>query len=164
MTTPEDDAPGAITGSMAPLNWAQGEYINLLADIAAGKVLDIPQAVCARYYACVLTPGPGQVEVDINVSATTQPGQTLYVTGDAGPLGAWNTNLGLPLDAASYPVWRNAINLAAGGAVEYKYYRKNPDGSVTWECYPSSSNCNGNRSLTAPSSGPFPLNDTVSWN
>jgi Starch binding domain len=45
---------------------------------------------------------------------------------DAGALGAWNTNLGLPLDSASYPVWRNASNLAAGGAVQSKYYRKNP--------------------------------------
>jgi glucoamylase len=88
----------------------------------------------------------------------------MYVTGDTGALGNWNTNLGLPLDSASYPVWKNAIDLASGGAVQYKYYRKNPDGSVTWECYPASGNCNGNRSLTAPSSGPFPLNDTVSWN
>ncbi|MBV9287247.1 MAG: hypothetical protein JO288_05395, partial [Hyphomicrobiales bacterium] len=164
VTTPAGAAPGAITGSMEPLNWAQGEYINLLADIAAGKVLDIPQAVCSRYYACVLPPGPGQVEVDINVTAATLWDQSMYVTGDATALGAWNTNLGLPLDAAAYPVWKNAIDLVAGGAVQYKYYRKNRDGSVTWECYPGSGNCNGNRSLTAPPSGPFPLNDTVSWN
>jgi glucoamylase len=164
VTTPAGYAPGAITGSMEPLNWAEGEYINLLADIAAGQVLDIPQAVCSRYYACVLPPAPGQVEVDINVNAATQWGQYMYVTGDAGALGAWNTNLGLPVDSASYPVWKNAINLAVGSAVQYKYYRKNPDGSVTWECYPDSSNCTGNRSLTVPSSGPFPLNDTVTWN
>ena len=97
---------------MEPVNWAQGEYINLLADIAAGKVLDIPQAVCSRYYACVLTPARGQIEVDINVNATTQWGQYMYVTGDTGALGNWNTNLGLPVDSASYPVWKNAINLA----------------------------------------------------
>jgi glucoamylase len=164
VTTPAGSAPGAITGSMEPLNWTQGEYITLLADIAAGKVLDIPQAVCSRYYACVLPPAPGQVQVDINVNAATQSGQSMYVTGDAAALGAWNTSLGLPLDSADYPVWKNAIHLAAGGAVQYKYYRKNPDGSVTWECYPGGGNCNGNRSLTAPSSGPFSLNDTVSWN
>jgi glucoamylase len=164
VTTPAGDSPGAITGSMEPLNWAQGEYITLLADIAAGKVLDIPPAVCSRYHACVLPPPPGQAEVDINVNATTQWGQYMYVTGNTGALGNWNTNLGLPLDPASYPVWKNAINLASGRAVQYKYYRKNPNGSVTWECYPGSGNCNGNRSLTVPSFGPFPLNDTVSWN
>ena len=135
-----------------------------MADIAAGKVLDIPQAVCSRYYACPLTPAPGQVEVDINVTATTQWGQYMYVTGDTAALGSWNPNLGLPVDSASYPVWRNAVNLAAGSTIQYKYYRKNADGSVTWECYPSSSNCSGNRSLAVPSSGPLPVNDTVSWN
>jgi len=161
--TPAGDIPGAITGSMEPLNWAQGEYITLLANIAAGKVLDIPQVVCARYFACVLAPGPGQVEVDINVNAMTQWGQYVYVTGNTEALGNWNTNLGLPVDSASYPIWKNAVNLAAGSVIQYKYYRKNPDGSVTWECYPSSSNCNGNRSLTTPSSGSFIMNDTVSW-
>ncbi|HZZ60945.1 MAG TPA: glycoside hydrolase family 15 protein, partial [Roseiarcus sp.] len=161
---PAGDTSGGVTGSMTPLNWAQGEYITLLADIAASKALDIPQAVCSRYFACVLPPAPGEVEVDINVNAATQWGQTMYVTGDASALGNWNTNLGLPLDSASYPVWKNAINLAVGGAVQYKYYRKNPDGGVTWECYPDSSNCNGNRAIAVPSSGPLSLSDTVSWN
>src|SRR5208283_152190 len=124
--------PGSITGSMEPLNWAQGEYINLLADIAANKVLDIPPAVCSRYHACVLPPGAGQVEVDFNVDAVTQWGQYMYVTGNTSALGAWNTNLALPVDS-SYPVWKNSINLPAGGAIQYKYYRKNSDGSVTWE-------------------------------
>jgi glucoamylase len=164
VTTPAGDAPGAITGSMEPLNWAQGEYITLLADIAAGAVLDIPQAVCARYSACVPAPGPGQVQIDINVNAVAQSGQYLYVTGNTEALGDWTPNLGLPVDSASYPVWKNAINLAAGSVIQYKYYRKNPDGSVTWECYPGGGNCNDNRSLTAPSSGSLNLNDTVSWN
>ena len=151
---------------MAPLNWAQGEYINLMADIAAGKVLDIPEAVCSRYYACHLAPAPGQVEVevDINVTALTQWGQYMYVTGDTAALGSWNPNLGLPANSASYPVWKNAVNLAAGSTIQYKYYRKNADGSVTWECYPDTSNCSRNRSLAVPSSGPLPVNDTVSWN
>ena len=161
---PSGQTPGGITGSMEPLNWAQGEYINLLADIAANKVLDIPPAVCSRYHACVLPPGAGQVEVDFNVDAITQLGQYMYVTGNTGALGNWNTNLGLPVNSSSYPVWKNSINLAAGGAIQYKYYRKNPDGSVTWECYPGNGDCSGNRSLTLPSSGQVPVVDNVSWN
>src|ERR1700677_366831 len=161
---PPGQTPGSITGSMEPLNWAQGEYINLLADIAAGKVLDIPQAVCSRYHACVLPPGPGQVEVDLNVDAITGWGQYMYVTGNTGALGNWNTNLGLPVDSSGYPVWKNSITLAASGAIQYKYYRKTPDGSVTWECYPGNGDCSGNRSLTLPSSGQVPVVDNVSWN
>jgi glucoamylase len=164
VTVPPGDIPGEATGSMAPLNWAQGEYINLLADIAAGKVLDMPQAVCSRYYACPLAPAAGEVEVDINVKATTQWGQYMYLTGDAAALGGWNPNLGLPVDSTSYPVWKNAVSLTAGSTIQYKYYRKNADGSVTWECYPDSNNCSRNRSLAVPSSGPLPVNDTVRWN
>jgi glucoamylase len=164
VTTPAGDTPGTATGSMEPLNWAQGEYITLLADIAAGSVIDIPPAVCSRYYACILQPGSGQVEVNINVNAITQYGQYMYVTGNTAALGNWNTNLGIPVDSATYPVWKNAVNLAAGSSFQYKYYRKNSDGSVTWECYPGNGNCSANRSLILPSSGPVDQNDTVSWN
>jgi glucoamylase len=164
VTTPTDDRPGTITGSMEPLNWAQGEYITLLADVAAGHVIDIPPEVCSRYYACILTPGSGQVEVNINVNASTQYGQYMYVTGNTGTLGNWNTNLGIPVDPSTYPVWKNAVSLAASSSFQYKYYRKNSDGSVTWECYPGNGNCNANRSLIMPSSGTVNLNDTVSWN
>jgi len=40
-----------------------------------------------------------------------------------------------------------------GGVVLYKCYRKNPDGGVAWECYAGGVECNGNRPLTALSSG-----------
>ncbi len=163
VAVPPGQTAGSITGSMEPLNWAQGEYINLLADIAANKVLDIPPAVCSRYHACILPPVAGEVEIDFNVDAVTQWGQYMYVTGNTGALGNWNTNLGLPVDSSSYPVWKNSIDLAAGGAIQYKYYRKNPDGSVTWECYPGNGDCSGNRSLSLPSSGQVPVVDNVSW-
>ena len=89
----------------------------------------------------------------------------MYVTGNIGALGNWNTNLGLPVDSSTYPIWKNAVNLPASSSLQYKYYRKNADGSVTWECYPGLGNCNANRSLTIPSSrGTVTLNDTVSWN
>jgi len=164
VSTPAGRSPGTITGSMGALNWAQGEYITLLADIAAGHVIDIPRAVCSRYYACILTPGSGEVEVDINVDASTQYGQYMYVTGNTGTLGNWNTDLGIPLDSSTYLVWKNAVNLAARSSFQYKYYRKNPDGSVTWECYPGNGNCDASRSLATPSFGTVNLNDMVRWN
>jgi glucoamylase len=104
------------------------------------------------------------VQVNINVEAATQYGQYMYVTGNSETLGNWNTNLGIPVDSSTYPVWKNAINLAASSSFQYRYYRKNSDGSVTWECYPGSGNCNANRSLATPSSGIVNINDTVSWN
>jgi glucoamylase len=112
----------------------------------------------------MLTPGSGQVQVNVNVEAATQYGQYMYVTGNTGTLGNWNTNLGIPVDSSTYPLWKNAINLAASSSFQYKYYRKNSNGSVTWECYPGGGSCNANRPLLTPSSGIVNLNDTVSWN
>jgi glucoamylase len=163
VATPASATPGSITGSMEPLNWAQGEYINLLASIAADYVVDIPPPVCARYYTCVLTPQTGQVRVNVSANVQTQFGQYVYVTGSTAALGNWNTGLGLPLDPSAYPAWQNSVNLSSNSAVQYKYYRKNSDGSVTWECYPGNGNCNGNHSLNTPSSGPVTLNDLVQW-
>jgi glucoamylase len=164
VTTPSGATPGTLTGSMAPLNWATGEYINLLASIAANKVVDIPPEVCSRYANCVVAPGSGQAAVSVNVTASTTPGQYVYVTGNTAALGNWNTNLGLPVDPTSYPGWKNNVNLPGGTAYQYKYYRKNADGSVTWECYPGNGNCGSNRALTTPASGTLTLNDAVSWN
>jgi glucoamylase len=163
VTTPTGVTAGSITGSMEPLNWAQGEYINLLASIAAGQVVDIPPEVCARYFNCAPAPQAGQAQVNANATAQTQFGQYVYVTGNTAALGNWNTGLGLPLDPTSYPVWKNSVNLAAGSTTQYKYYRKNSDGSISWECYPGNGNCNGNRVLVTPSSGTVTTNDTVQW-
>ena len=159
VVTPPPVTVGTPTRSMAPLNWAMGEYISLLASIQAGKVVDIPSIVCARYSNCVLQPAAGQIGVTISVNATTQPGQYMYVTGNTDALGNWNTDLGLPVDSANYPVWNNTVNLPASGSVQYQYYRKNADSSVTWENLPG----NGNRMLNVPPSGSTALNDTVGW-
>lgn len=159
VVTPTGVTVGAPTGSMAPLNWAMGEYISLLASIRAGRVVDIPTIVCARYANCVAPPSNGETGVTFSVNAATQVGQYVYVTGDTAPLGNWNTDLGLPLDPASYPIWKNASNIAAATNVQYKYYRKNSDGSVTWENVAGG----GNRMLNVPASGGAAVNDVVSW-
>jgi glucoamylase len=159
VTTPAPYAPETPTKSIAPLNWAMGEYISLVASIKAGRIVDIPLIVCARYSNCVAAPQANETGVAINVNAATQPGQYMYVSGNADALGNWNTDLGLPVDPASYPIWRNSVNLPSGKSVQYKYYRKNADGTVTWENLAGG----GNRLLAVPASGRVALNDTVGW-
>lgn len=158
-TTPAPYVPGNPTKSIAPLSWAMGEYINLLASIKANKVIDIPQSVCSRYNNCIIPATAGQVQAAVNVTASTTPGQWMYVTGSVSELGSWNTDLGTPVDPASYPVWKNKVNLPASTSISYKYYRKNSDGTVTWENLPN----NGNRTLNTPASGVVTLSDTVAW-
>jgi len=159
-TLPPGYTAGTPTKSMAPLSWAMGEYINLTAAIAQNKIVDIPTAVCGRYDNCLVPMQAGQSRVKFNATASTVVGQYVYVTGNTPELGNWDTGLAIPVDPRAYPVWHNALNLPAGTTVQYKYIRKNADGSVTWENIAGG----GNRSLTTPAAGGvLTVNDTVSW-
>ncbi|MGW7058359.1 carbohydrate-binding module family 20 domain-containing protein [Streptomyces sp. NPDC054904] len=87
------------------------------------------------------------------VTATTVPGQDVYVTGDRAELGNWNPTSALKLDPAAYPVWKLDAALPAGTALAYKYVRKDAAGNVTWES-------GANRTATVPASGKVTLTDT----
>jgi glucoamylase len=160
VTTPAPFVAGTPSKSIAPLSWAMGEYINLMASIAQNKIVDIPQPTCARYSNCVPALAAGESRVRFNATATTTPGQHVYVTGNTAALGNWDTDLAVPVDPRSYPVWFNHVNMAGGSAVQYKYFRRNADGTVTWENLPGG----GNRSVTMPAAGgSITRNDTVAW-
>lgn len=87
------------------------------------------------------------VAVTFNVLKTTTYGQTVKVVGNIAALGNWDTSSAVALSASSYtssnPLWKGAITIPAGQAVQYKYIVVNTDGSVTWEADP-------NRSYTVP--------------
>jgi glucoamylase len=161
--TPAPYVAGTPTKSMAPLSWAMGEYINLMASIANNKIVDMPQAVCGRYSNCLVPMSIGQSRVKFNVTAATVPGQYMYVAGNTAELGAWDTDLAIPVDPRSYtaanPLWFNNVNMTTGTAVQYKYFRKNSDGTVTWE------NLAGNRSFAMPMVDfqSTTRTDTVAW-
>ena len=159
IVTPPPAMPGTPTKSIAPLHWAMGEYISLLASIHAGAVVDIPRITCSRYHTCPVRPAKGQVAIDIRATATVPAGQHLYVTGDADALGNWNTDLGIPADASDDPVWKTVVLLPARKSIHYKYYRKNRDGTVTWESTPDGEN----REFTVPPSGSGTRSDAVRW-
>ncbi|WDZ83414.1 carbohydrate-binding module family 20 domain-containing protein [Micromonospora cathayae] len=95
------------------------------------------------------------VAASFAATASTYYGQNVFVVGNVAALGGWNPANAVPLSSASYPVWRATVNLPPNTAVEYKYLKKNPDGSVTWES-------GGNRSFTTPASGSLTRTDTWS--
>jgi len=95
----------------------------------------------------------GQATVSFGVTATTTWGESIRVVGNVAALGAWNPASGVALSSATYPVWRGAVTLPAGTAVEYTYVRVDGSGNVTWES-------GSNRVATVPSSGTLTLNDT----
>ncbi|GIH73724.1 alpha-amylase [Planobispora longispora] len=99
------------------------------------------------------TVSPGRVAASFNANATTYWGQNVFVVGDAAELGSWNPANAVALSAADYPVWKATVNLPAGRTISYKYIKKNPDGSVTWESDPD-------RSFTTPATGTVTRTDT----
>jgi glucoamylase len=155
--TPAGFNPGQASKSLAPLNWAMGEYINLLASIHAGAPVDRPTVVCARYHHCKAPLNSGEVALRIRVSAASQNGEQLYLGGDSAALGNWNPDLALPLALHRDAQWGNTVNLPADQPLNYKYFRKNRDGSVTWESR------NGNRQVRTPTQGTLQLSEQVNW-
>ncbi|MEV6304454.1 carbohydrate-binding module family 20 domain-containing protein [Actinoplanes sp. NPDC051861] len=99
------------------------------------------------------TTAPATSGATFGVNATTSFGQNIFVTGNQAALGNWAPASAVALSSATYPVWTGTVNLPAGTAFEYKYIRKNTDGSVTWEP-------GANRTATVPSSGRVTLSDT----
>ncbi|MCO5998893.1 carbohydrate-binding module family 20 domain-containing protein [Actinoallomurus rhizosphaericola] len=98
--------------------------------------------------------GTGVVQVTFNEYATTYYGQNVFVVGSIPALGTWAPGSAVALSSAGYPTWSVTVSLPANTTFQYKYLKKNPDGSVTWESDP-------NRSYTTGSGGAATIND--SW-
>ena len=93
------------------------------------------------------------VSVTFAANATTWFGQNVFVVGSIPALGGWNPASAVPMSAATYPVWSATVTLPGSTGFQYKYIKKNPDGSVTWESDP-------NRAFTTGGGGTATLNDT----
>ncbi|RZS87232.1 alpha-amylase [Motilibacter rhizosphaerae] len=96
----------------------------------------------------------GAVSATFAEYATTTYGQGVYVVGSIPALGSWDPSRAVALSSAAYPTWRATVTLPGGTSFEYKYVKKNPDGSVVWES-------GSNRTQTTPASGSASWSD--SW-
>jgi alpha-amylase len=97
--------------------------------------------------------GTGSVRVTFNETATTIWGQNVFVVGSIPTLGSWAPANAVALSSANYPVWSAAVTLPTATTFQYKYLKKNTDGSVTWESDP-------NRTYTTGSGTTATVNDT----
>ncbi|GAB7044790.1 MULTISPECIES: carbohydrate-binding module family 20 domain-containing protein [Catenuloplanes] len=93
------------------------------------------------------TPNPtGNVAVTFNATVTTTWGTNVFVAGNVPALGGWNPASAVPLSSAGYPVWSGTVTLPPNTAIEYKYLKKDANGTVTWES-------GGNRTFTTGAGG-----------
>ncbi|EAW08996.1 starch binding domain protein [Aspergillus clavatus NRRL 1] len=103
----------------------------------------------------------GVVPVTFNVQAPTNYGENIFLVGSISQLGSWSTSSAVPLSATQYtssnPLWTVTVQLPAGATFEYKFIRKQKDGSVIWESNP-------NRSYTTPNGcSSSPATKTDRW-
>jgi glucoamylase len=145
--TPTNNTPGTATGSMRPLSWVMGEYINLMAAMKNGHN-DAPSVVVQRYAS-----DQPQITVSFNVNAPTILGQNVYLVGNHPLLGAWSPQAGVKLSPVSYPVWSVTVSLPASSTFQYKYVKIDQSGNIIWENA-------GNHALTCPASGSVAQSDT----
>jgi glucoamylase len=156
--TPEPFVPGTPTESIAPLGWAMGEYISLLASVRAGAVVDIPRAVCLRYDACAPAPDPGEVRVTLDIEASVGASERPYVTGNTASLGGSNERLGAPAQRIDEGRWRASFEAPIGHVLRFQIRRRNADGSWTPE-----SAGRERRVLTLSAEGPVVLETSAQF-
>jgi len=148
---------------------AAGSYCDVIHGSASGTSCTGPLVtVNSSHNASITVPAQGAVAFDLdstaststgvavtfNENATTSFGQNVFVVGDNALLGAWNTNLSTALSSAGYPLWSTTVWLPKNTAIQYKYIKKNPDGTVTWEG-------SSNRTANTGTGSTLTLND--SW-
>ncbi|KAL4862764.1 hypothetical protein BDV12DRAFT_207023 [Aspergillus spectabilis] len=87
------------------------------------------------------------IPVTFNARVTTSWGENVYLAGSIAQLGSWSPGSAVALSASQYttsnPVWTVTLDIPVGTTFEYKYIKKESDGSVVWESDP-------NRSYTVP--------------
>ncbi|PIA93580.1 Glucoamylase [Cercospora beticola] len=89
--------------------------------------------------ACSAT--PTRTNVLFKETVTTNFGESVFITGGIAELGNWDTNKAVALSAQNYTstnnLWFATVGLPARGGFNYKYIRKQQDGSVRWESDPN---------------------------
>jgi hypothetical protein len=79
-------------------------------------------------------------------SATTVPGQDVYVVGNIPELGEWDPRRAVKMAPTAYPTWSVPVSyLPRGLAIEFKFIKVDGSGNVTWEG-------GSDRSFTVPNS------------
>lgn len=126
--------------STVPASWGETSANKVPSKCAASPVTGTYKAATATFptstAGCI--PATDVVPVTFYLIENTYYGENVYMTGNVSALGNWDTSDGFALDAGLYTetdnLWFGSVELIeAGTAFEYKYYKIEPNGTVTWE-------------------------------
>jgi glucoamylase len=119
---------GRPDGSAAPLTWAQAQLLRLLRDMQAGRLLDQPADVAARYLASApataplsvtapLTVSGGNVPMNLTRPSVTVDASTTTVSGSTAPGATVDVAVtGTPIGATSPTTVITTVTADSGGS------------------------------------------------
>jgi subtilisin family serine protease len=119
----------------------------------AGLAYSVNTAAVTEGLGVTFRPDPDRIAATFNVTAETWWGQQVFVVGNLPELGGWDPARAVALGPGGYPVWSGAVSLPPNAPVEFKYVKKDPDGTVTWEP-------GANRTTVTPPTGTYITHDT----
>ena len=108
---------GQGTGSATPLAWSMAQFVRLAASISAGRDVETPAVVAARYVAAE--------RLTVTVPASTDgTGRTVFLAGTLSALGSglpdWNP-AGIAMTRVDATHWTSVLTGPPGAALQYKY-------------------------------------------
>lgn len=135
----------AARNGVMPASWSESGANSVPAVCVATSATG-PYSTATATATCSAT--PTAVAVTFDEIATTTYGENVFLAGSVPQLGSWNPSNSIALSSANYTsannLWFVTMSLPVGTSFEYKFIRKESDGSVQWESDP-------NRSYTVPS-------------
>lgn len=88
---------------------------------------------CGSNYVTSGEPQAPSCLVTFNVTASTQPGESMEVLGDLPQLGNGDIHQAIALDSSTYPVWTVTVELPPGEEVSYQFFRIDWEGEASWD-------------------------------
>ncbi|KAJ5729558.1 Glucoamylase [Penicillium malachiteum] len=126
--------------STVPASWSEKTANTVPSKCAASPVTGTYKAATATFptstTGCI--PATDVVPITFYLIENTYYGENVYMSGNVSALGNWDTSDGFAFDAGLYTetdnLWFGSVELIeAGTPFEYKYYKIEPNGTVTWE-------------------------------
>lgn len=75
-----------------------------------------------------------QNQIIFHVQANTAMGENIYIVGNIPELGSWDPdNCTEAMLNPNYPEWFLPVSVPAGTQIEFKFIKKDANGTVTWE-------------------------------
>ncbi|KAI2792381.1 Glucoamylase [Penicillium oxalicum] len=148
--------------AVVPPSWGAKSANKVPTTCSASPVVGTYKAPTATFSSktkCI--PAKDIVPITFYLIENTYYGENVFMSGNITALGNWDAKKGFPLTANLYTqdqnLWFASVEfIPAGTPFEYKYYKVEPNGDITWEKGP-------NRVFVAPTGCPVQPHSNDVW-